>query len=381
MKVKVLHIGKFYHPHVGGIETFTRDLLRASVGCGVDTLALVHAHGEIRAGKETDGRVAVWRAPTFGSLLYAPVSPAFPLWLSRAIEKFRPDLLHIHMPNTSGFWPLFLPAARRLPWVIHWHADVLTHATRAKLALAYRCYAPFERALLQHAHAIIATSPPYLASSVPLRPFRDKCAIIPLGLDFPPKEELPAHLDDPLWEAARLKVLAIGRLSHYKGFCHLVAAAHGLPGARIVIVGEGEERTRLERQIAAERLGRKVALPGRLPAERLQTLLAGCDVFCLPSVERTEAFGVVLMEAMRFAKPLVASRLSDSGMSWVVEDGVTGRLATPGDPQAISRAVQEAAVHPEWGVAGRHRLEQRFAIADVATEITALYRRCCPAGD
>ena len=75
--------------------------------------------------RSEDG-ACIYRAPSYGRLLYAPVSPAFPFWLARAIREFQPDLLHLHLPNTSAFGALLVPAARRLPWVIHWHADMVS---------------------------------------------------------------------------------------------------------------------------------------------------------------------------------------------------------------------------------------------------------------
>ncbi len=92
--------------------------------------------------------MTIYRAPCYGRLLYAPISPTFPFWLARAIREFQPDLLHLHLPNTSAFWALLVPAARRLPWVIHWHADVVASTIDRRLALAYRLYRPFEQRLL-----------------------------------------------------------------------------------------------------------------------------------------------------------------------------------------------------------------------------------------
>src|SRR5699024_5451513 len=104
--------------------------------------------------------------------------------------EFKPDLLHLHLPNTSAFWAMAIPAARKIPWIVHWHADVVASRHDSKLALAYPLYRPFEQRFLKVASAIIATSPPYLESSSALAHWRDKCQVIPLGLD-------PARLPEP----------------------------------------------------------------------------------------------------------------------------------------------------------------------------------------
>lgn len=120
--MRVLHVGKYYPPFAGGMEHFLADLLPALRVHGVVPAALVHDERRGLSGRRPapSDSPAIYRAPCFGQMLYAPLSPAFPFWLNRAIRDFRPDLLHLHLPNTSAFWALTIPAARRLPWVVQW---------------------------------------------------------------------------------------------------------------------------------------------------------------------------------------------------------------------------------------------------------------------
>lgn len=374
--MRILHIGKFYPPFHGGIENFLAALIDAQSANGQEVAALVHAHAPGGASRPGPAAAFPWiiRAPCHGRLLYAPVSPAFPFWLQRTLRDFRPDILHFHLPNTSAFWALALPLARKIPWVIHWHADVVESVIDRRLALAYQVYRPFEHAMLKRARAIIATSPPYLETSPSLRKWRAKCHVVPLGM--PDASSTSEQATEP-WQPDLLRVLAIGRLTYYKGFEVLIRALARTPFAQAIIVGEGEQRARLEAALAKSGAAHRIKLVGSLPDDRLQSLQDSCDVFCLPSLERTEAFGVVLLEAMQRAKPVIASNIPGSGVGWVVADGSTGLLFPPGDAEALAdrlQALDDAALRGEFGLAGRARFEQQFRIDRVVKSLDRVYR-------
>ena len=380
--MRILHIGKFFPPVTGGIESFLGDLLPALERGGVTTAALVH--GDIRQGQgpACDEKTTIFRSPCYGTLLYAPVSPAFPFAMRRAIQAFRPDILHFHVPNTSAFWALPLSVAGALPWVVHWHADVVSSAIDKRMALAYQLYRPVEKLFLRRARSIIATSQSYLDTSRALAEFKDKCHVVPLGLD-PDRLKKPdaAGLGraETVWGQPGGRILVIGRLTYYKGHDVILDAATALPDARILIVGNGERQACLQKQISALGLSHKVSLLGALPEKDLHTLIASCDCLCLPSIERTEAFGMVLLEAMRYAKPVVASNIPGSGIGWVVEDGVTGFLVPPGDPVLLAGALRKLFDRPELKMQmGRSALERFlkvFRIDHVAQEIVLVYHQ------
>lgn len=392
--MRVLHIGKFYPPFAGGIENFLADLLPALQRQGVTAAALVHdSPSSPQPPSPTQGEgiaefPRIYRTPCYGRLLYAPISPTFPLWLHRAIREFQPDLLHLHLPNTSAFWALLVPTARRLPWVIHWHADVVASVIDRRLALAYRLYRPFEQRLLAASSAIIATSPPYLNASTALAPWRERCSIIPLGLNparIPEPDSAAQQRAEALWGDTRFRILAIGRLTYYKGHDVLIQAAAYLPDSQVLIVGTGEHRQRLEGLIDAQHLHDRVRLPGFQPEADLNALLASCDVLCLPSLERTEAFGLVLLEAMRFGKPVVVSDIPGSGPGWVVNQAGHGLCVPVGDSDALAAALRElqhdSAQRCTLGQAGVTALREQFGIEPVAATITDLYRQLTPAGN
>lgn len=393
--MRVLHLGKYYPPFAGGIENFVADLLPALQTRGVATAAVVHDEQPFRRSPPPDPAdpLPIYRAPCHGRWLYAPISPTFPLWLNRAIREFHPDLLHLHLPNTSAFWALALPAARHLPWVIHWHSDVVASTIDRRLALAYRLYRPLEQRLLAASRTIIATSPPYLDASAALAPWRDRCRIIPLGLDparIPEPDPAARQRAEALWGETvssggrAFRILAVGRLTYYKGHETLIHAAAGLPGSRVLIVGTGERRTPLDRLIQSLALSGRVSLPGFQPEADLNALLASCDVLCLPSLERTEAFGLVLLEAMRFGKPVLVSDIAGSGTGWVVRRAGHGALVPPDDPLALAAALRALQADParraRLGLAGLTALREQFGIGPVAAAVIESYRQALTPG-
>ncbi len=381
--MRVLHVGKYFPPFAGGMEYFLADLARAQASMGLDVAVLVH--DERRGGRGAlpvrGEPVAVYRAPSHGRLLYAPVSPAFPAWLARAIRQFRPDLLHLHLPNTSAFAALALPAARRLPWVVHWHSDVVASLIDRRLSLAYRLYRPLEQRLLAHSRAVIATSAPYLDSSTALAPWTERCVAIPLGLDparIPKPDATALAQAETLWGSSGARVLAVGRLTYYKGHEVLIRAAAERTDTRVLIVGTGDLAQRLAALARTLGLEHRVGFTGYLPETLLNALLATCDLLCLPSIERTEAFGLVQLEAMRFGKPVLVSDIAGSGTGWVVRRAGNGLLARPSDPgslaQGLNALLGDPAQRQRLGDAGRRALEREFGIRPVAERITDVYR-------
>jgi len=372
--MRILHLGKYYPPAPGGMERFLADLVAAQRAAGDDVAVLVHDDGRSdRAGDPP----WLMRAPVWMKLVFAPLSPLYPFWLARAIRRHRPEVLHIHMPNLSALWALAVPAARRIPWVVQWQSDVVASRFRLGLRLAYPWYRIFEASLVERADCIVVASPQYLASSEPLQRWQDKCHVVPLGIDparLPPVAE---HAGDDLWRGRGLRVLSVGRLTYYKGFDTLVRAAAGASALDVVVVGGGEERARLERLREASADPQAIRFVGEVDDATLRRYLASCEVFCLPSVERTEAFGIVLLEAMRYGKPIVASRIEGSGVAMVARDGQNAVLVPAGDPQALRAALEGLAQSPArrhvLGRLGLERYEREFQIGAVAARIRSLY--------
>lgn len=374
--MRILHIGKYYAPERGGIERSMQDLAESCAARGDQVAALVHQKpGNWRNAHEIRAGVEVHRAGCLGAPLYTPLSPGFPLELGRLLRAFRPDLLHLHLPNPSAFAALLLPAARRLPWLVHWHADVPPDAPEWRLRAAYRLYRPFEQAVLRRARAVIATSQPYLDASLALAPWRSKTRVVPLGIAASPR--VPASQAWP--QAGGLRLLAVGRLSRYKGFDVLLAALARTPQASLVLVGAGECERALRAQALALGVEHRVRFAGALDDADLASAYASADAFALPSRDRGEAFGLVLLEAMRAGLPLVASAVPGSGIGHVIEDGASGLLVPPDDSAALAAAFErlaEPALRTRLGAAAHARWLAEFTLEREVERVRAIYRDC-----
>jgi glycosyltransferase involved in cell wall biosynthesis len=359
-------VGKFYPPHKGGMETHLRDLcerLRARY----ETRVLV-ANDGARGVEETVGGVRVSRLATPFSVAAAPVCPA----LAGRIRQSRAALVHLHFPNPTAVLA-YLLSGHPGPLVVTYHSDVVRQKFlgRAFLPILHRC--------LARARAVIATSPDYVESSPVLRRFRERCRVIPLGVET----ERFRRVGDEEVRRVRERfgeriVLGVGRLIYYKGFTHLVRAMRRVEG-RLLLVGHGPLRAALEREARELGVAERVHFLGEV-ADAVPYFRAA-DVFALPSVARSEAFGIVQLEAMACGVPVVNTRL-DSGVPFVSPDGVTGLTVPPGDDEALADALNQLLDDPplraRLGEQGRQRVRERFTADVMAEQTMKLYGELIP---
>lgn len=371
MPLRILHIGKFYPPAYGGIEAFVSGLVLTQREQGLDSFVLVHG-----SPQEED---PTWlrRVPVQANIAYAPIALGFGAALSRAIDEFRPQVLHLHAPNPAIAWALLSGKARKIPWVVHWHSDVVPEDTRT-VGLAYALYRPFEQAMLKRAQQVIVTSPAYLTASEPLRQWREKCIVIPLGV---PDGCIGAVPSPEVWKPNRLRLLSLGRLARYKGHETLIRAVCQVPGLQLVIAGGGESRQALLdiiEDVTPAGVASNIQLIGRVSEEYKNQLFSSCDAVCLASTDRTEAFGVILLEAMAHSKPCVVSDLPGSGVPWVVAAGQAGPKPIPlGNVEAWRKELTHLATQPlqlkKWGAQGKASLSTVFSLDACAKAIEGQY--------
>jgi len=398
--LKILHVGKFFPPFSGGLENYMCDAMPALGRHGIESAALVHRHSlSYRTINESykagDQEFQVVRVGTVAQLIFTPISPAFPWHLHKLIKSFKPDVLHLHLPNPSAFWALGSLLARRIPWVLHWHSDVVTTAQSWRIKIFHKPYRLFEQALLKRADAIVATSEPYLNSSETLKPWLWKCHAIPPSIDFRKFGSVPESInsstedseasDNQAFDSTgatnqeRLNVLAIGRLTYYKGFRYLIEAAAKAPNVHVSLVGHGQQAKYLKKLAARLGIQDRVTFHHFLSDKELGHQMAVCDCFCLPSIERTEAFGLVLLEAMYFGKATVISNVPGSGMGWIVDDGITGIKVNPADSDALAEAFNSLSKDRKklatLGQNGKEKFHQHLEIDHTIEDLIKVYQQ------
>ena len=365
--MKVLHLGKFYPPAKGGMETILA-LICERTAQHVHNRVLV-ANSHATTVEERQGSIDVVRVAAFTRIGAVAVCPTIPFALARETA----DVIVLHEPNPIALVAYFLarPAGRLVVW---YHSDVIRPSWRYRLF-----YRPFLRFALSRATRIVVSSPPLGTSAPELQDFQAKCTVIPFGVEGPS----PSDTDGSLARAGAIRretgapiVLFVGRLVPYKGVDVLLEALKGVDAAAF-IVGDGPQRTSLEAQ--AHRLGiaNRVKFPGAVSEQELAALYRACHVFVLPSVTRQEAFGVVQLEAMAAGKPVISTDVG-TGVAWVNRHGETGYVVPPGDPVALREAIRrlagDSALQKSMGDAARRRVRSSFTVERMIDDTLALYR-------
>lgn len=369
-RVRILHLYKDYFPRLGGVETHIRTLAEAQARAGDEVTVLVC---QPRAGVPTRetaaGGVRIIHARQLATVLSMPLSLAQP---SR-FRAERPDLVHVHSPYPLGELTNWMLGRARATVITH-HADVIRQ--RVSLAL----YGPLWRRVLRAADVVIATSPPYLATSPWLRDVQEKCVVVPLGVDA--KRFAPPAREASVPRARPLRLLFLGRLRYYKGLDTLLHAMRELPEATLEVVGDGPMRATWEALARQLGLGGRVRFRGEVPDEALPGAYHEADAFVLPASSRGEAFGTVLLEAMASGLPCVTTEVG-SATSWIVQDGVTGYVVAPCDPAALAeriRRLREPELRATMGKAGRARAGTDFSEAGMIAGVRAAYEKAFTRG-
>lgn len=356
---RCLQLTKFYPPFNGGIETTVRDISNGLTrrGWRVEVLC---SHTERHTIQET-GEIEVTRVASLAHVASTSMSPMLVPWLAR--RQTEQDVIHVHLPNPMANLALWLTRPRAKV-VLHWHSDIVKQKRLLKL------YEPLQAWLLNRADAIFATSSRYAESSPWLKPHMHKvhvapsCVEDPWQMTTPDQRRLATERVRAAWPGKRI-IFALGRMTYYKGFDVLVEAARQLPEDVVVLIGgSGELLEPLRQQVRDAGLTERVHLLGRVSDEDLPGYFGAAEMFCLPSLVRSEAFGLVMVEAMAHGKPVVATDIDGSGVPWVNLHGESGLNAKPGDPADLARCIRrildDPALAAQLGAGGRRRFESLF---------------------
>jgi len=368
--MRIVHVYKDFDPPVhGGMERHIALMCRFQ-RAWADVEALVCSRSVRTRVVERDG-TRVTEVGEWGRLQSAPLAPSFPYQMRRLAA----DVIVVHVPNPTAEMG-YLLARPRGTLVVRYHSDVVRQAAAMKV------YAPFLMTFLGKAAMILPTSEPYVRTSATLQAFcrrfpekTGRIRVVPLGIlpdEFQRRDE---------GRVGRLRaryggdyVLFSGRHRYYKGLEYLVRAARDIR-APVVIAGDGPERVRVE--ALAREQGVSAAFPGALSHEDLAAHLHGCAVFVFPSVARSEAFGISILEAHACGKPVVATRLG-TGVEVANLHEQTGLNVEPRDAEALAEAINALLGDPgrreRMGAFARGRVEREFRAEETARKEFALYQ-------
>lgn len=361
--IKVLHVYRSYYPDShGGIEEVIRQLAVDSQEVGVDARVFVLSPSPKPIIFEYEG-IKIYRSQQNCEIASCNMSiSAFSDF--KAQVKWA-DMIHYHFP-----WPfadlLHLICGVKKPSIVTYHSDIVRQKFWLKL------YQPLQHAFLKRVSHIVATSPNYLSSSVTLNRFKNKTSVIPLGIEDVGQQSL-AKPDDFV---KGKYVLFVGVLRYYKGLSILLDGANKV-NTTIVIAGTGPEEKALKSQVKALNL-KNIIFTGYVSEQQKLSLLKHCMAFVFPSHLRSEAFGVSLLEAAMFAKPLISTDIN-SGMSYINQHEETGLIVKPKCPKALAVAINMLVDDPNlsmhYGEKARQRFLDLFTSEKMRKNYLDLYRR------
>jgi glycosyltransferase involved in cell wall biosynthesis len=360
--LRVLHIGKYYPPYRGGMESHLQ-CLSDELNWMVE-LKVIVANADHRTMKAVIDGVNVTRVGKFCDIKSAPVCPA----LVREIRKSKADIVHIHWPNPTAVLA-YLASGHQGRLVFTYHSDIVR---QRMLAVAFT---PILRHALKKAAAIIVSSPNYIESSDILSEYRSKCYVIPFGVSVDHFDQCDQKKVYRIRERYGPRiVLGVGRMVYYKGFEHLVRAMKRVDG-HLIIIGNGPLRDHLG-QLALEcNVRDRVAFLTEV--DDVRPYYHAADVFALSSVMRSEAFGIVQLEAMACGKPVINTQLN-SGVTFVSPDGVSGLTVPPADSVALADAINQLLDQPHWraelGTRAKMRVAHHFTVEKMVQRTFHLYQ-------
>lgn len=367
--MRILQLGKFY-PVRGGVEKVMYDLLTGLTAKGTqcDMLCAYGEKGKAQIDIAPDSKIFCTK--TLVKKYATMISPQMVSTLRRIASNY--DIIHVHHPDPMAAIALRLSGYKGRV-VLHWHSDIV----KQKKLLNF--YLPLQQWLIDRADLIVGTTPVYIAASPYLKDVQHKCTYLPIGVDAVKPDEAQVAAIKAQYPGRKI-VFSLGRLVHYKGYKYLVEASKYLDDSYMVLIGgSGVLHDELQQQIDSEGLGHRVKLLGFIADEELPAYYGACDVYCLSSIMKTEAFAIVQIEAMSCGKPVVCCNIEGSGVPWVNADGVSGLVVEPENGQALAGAIKsittDASLYQQLSTGARQRFEQLFRKEQTVTRCLELYHQ------
>lgn len=368
--MRILQLGKFY-PVSGGIEKVMVDLQQGLSQQGL-ICDMLCCHAEVGALRRVI-EVAPNAHIICDKSLLKKFSTMFSIQMMVELRRIccNYDIIHVHHPDPMAAFALLLSGYKGKV-VVHWHSDILSQR------LLLQLYMPLQNWMLRRADVVVGTTPIYIQQSPHLQAVQEKCTYLPIGIrSVMWNDSEVAHIRAQY--PGKKIIFSLGRLVYYKGFEYLIDAARQLLDDYMILIGgSGELKSKLQQQIDDNALSSKVKLLGRISDAELPNYFRACDLFCLSSVQKTEAFAIVQVEAMSCGRPVVATRIPESGVSWVNAHGISGVNVPVRDSGALAEAfvsiLEDKTLYKRYSEGARHRFEQIFQFDEMIEKCLNIYR-------
>lgn len=366
--MRILHFYKTYYPVAyGGVQQVIYQLAEGACrrGAEVDVLSLSSATAS------QDDKLGQHNVHTSKQDLFI-ASTGFSLSAFKDFSRLadKADVIHYHFP-----WP-FMDLVHFMvrpdkPSVVTYHSDIV------KQKQLLRLYRPLMSRFLNNVDVVVASSPNYMQTSPVLKSLKQKPEVIPFGLDSSSYPKAPDNIVDK-WKSVLPErfFLFVGFLRYYKGISYLLDAMAQLDYP-LVIIGEGPLEQEIKAKAASLKL-KNIHFVGAVSDEDKCALLELCYSVVFPSHLRSEAFGMTLLEAAMYGKPMISCEIG-TGTTFINLHEHTGFAVKPADPVSLSEALvslwEKPALAAQMGQNAKARFEQFFTADKMIDSYMSLYHK------
>ncbi len=369
--MRIAQVSPFFYPHIGGVESHVQTLSEKLAGNGHDVTVYTSNFGNLKEREIYHG-VQIIRVKQTRELFYTPVTPS----LKKVMAQEKYDVVHAHTPPPlSAYYAARAVKKSKTPFVITYHCDLQLPGIIGSLATAaYKV--TLGRFTFKQTHRIIVHTKTYGATSRILWNF--DVSVIPSAVN---PERFGEDIDSQYVIArhglvGKKLVLFVGRIVPHKGLDYLIDSAEFTsPDTCYLIVGRGDYLSALRRKAREKGVDKRIIFTGKVPSKMLPNYYAAADVFVLPSISRLEAFGLVVLEAMASAKPVIISNIP--GVTELITDGEEGLHVEPMNAQdladKINQVLADEDLRMRMGHTGREKVEREFSWDKVTSQIEKVY--------
>ena len=330
--MKVLHTVKYFYPSKGGMESAVQDIIK-SVSLHtkeIDFTVFSNCHKPtMKTEKFLYNNINLIKEATPLIFKSQPLNFLYPTLKSQVIDT---DIIHHHypFPNMEYWIVRNKKLLRNKKLIITWHANI----NNSRWSLIEKIYNPLIEKILDIAEYIVVTSPQLYENSKVLHKYIQKVKVVPLSFN----SELIVNSTTKRYPGlGKFNLLYVGKLRKYKGVEFLIEAIKTLD-VKLTIIGDGEREKAIRKLISNYGLESKVELFKNIPLEDLKIFYKNSSLFVLPSINETEAFGIVQLEALANGLPVINTSLN-SGVPFVSLNGVTGLTVPPKNSEALMIAI------------------------------------------